>query len=181
MTSPASGVLGQPTFTEPVFTARGITQTVMSNPEQVWLDASNRLWVADQARVLRFDDAPNRADGAPADGVLGQPDFTTFVTTPVTASSSHGPKGVVVSGSGWVYMSHQGNQRITIFHPDAALMSGAAAVGVIGQNNLTSSPDNPVSATSMWYPDQMFYDIAADRLWLCDSAYNRVLAYDPSP
>jgi hypothetical protein len=177
----ASAVLGQPDFVQPAFTARDVTQTKLYTPNQAWEDSSGRLWVADLARVVRYDTAANLSNGAAASGVLGQPDFTSsgHPGTP-TASSSHDTWGVTVSGAGRVYVSHQGNQRITIYEPDAALTTGADASAVIGQSSLTVFVDSITPTQSnVYYPAGMFYDAAADRLWVADRGHSRVLAFDP--
>ena len=72
----AEAVLGQPDFTSTTFTT---TQSGFSDATSLHVDGSGRLWVVDgpNSRVLRFDNASTKASGANADGVLGQPDFTT--------------------------------------------------------------------------------------------------------
>src|SRR5574340_1364374 len=72
----AEAVLGEPDFTS---VAANLTQNGFDSPFGLTVDASGRLWVADSEhdRVLRFDNASTKANGANADGVLGQADFTT--------------------------------------------------------------------------------------------------------
>jgi len=61
--------------------------------------------VADWAssRVLRFDNASSKANGANADGVLGQPNFTSHISATNQHSMSY-PVGVFVDTGGrlWV-------------------------------------------------------------------------------
>lgn len=71
----AEAVLGQINF---VGTGSATTQTGMNYPFSVSVDKQGRLWVADTGnhRILRFDGAATLANGAPADRVLGQANFT---------------------------------------------------------------------------------------------------------
>src|SRR6059036_564201 len=76
-------------------------------------------------------------NGQAASLVLGQADFTSsaFVTT---ASGMSSPEGVAVDPtSGKVFVADSGNHRVLRFASDAALVSGAAADGVLGQPNFT--------------------------------------------
>src|SRR6266436_2028507 len=83
-------VLGQVDFTQStpsLVDARGL-----SNPVAVAIDTSaspNRIYVADSdnERVLGWNDAAAFANGAPADLVIGQPDFVSSVCTPFIAGS----------------------------------------------------------------------------------------------
>ena len=49
----------------------------MDTPMDVAVDSGGRLWVADanNNRLLRFENAALKTNGADADGVLGQRDF----------------------------------------------------------------------------------------------------------
>src|SRR6185436_12557350 len=98
----ADGVLGQSDFTS---SAQTTTASGMGSPSGVAVDSAGRLWVADDFnnRVLRFDGATATANGAPADGVLGQSDFTSSAQT-TTASGMKQPAGVAVDSAGrlWV-------------------------------------------------------------------------------
>ncbi len=55
------------------------SQNAMGYPTGMFIDRDNRLWVADKFnhRVLRFDNAAEKENGGPANGVLGQELFTT--------------------------------------------------------------------------------------------------------
>ena len=74
--SAAEAVFGQNAFNT---SSTGQTQNTMYDPFHLVVDGNGRLWVADffNNRVLRFDNASSKSTGAVADGVLGQPDFTT--------------------------------------------------------------------------------------------------------
>ncbi|MFN7928679.1 MAG: hypothetical protein U0Y68_12150 [Blastocatellia bacterium] len=85
------------------------TASSLRTPIAVVADAAGRLWVSDQDdnRVLRFDNAAAKANGAPADGVLGQPNFTSNTLNPPSAVSLNLPQGIFVDSSGrlWVLNS----------------------------------------------------------------------------
>ncbi|MES2389391.1 MAG: T9SS type A sorting domain-containing protein [Bacteroidota bacterium] len=72
---PADVVIGQPNFT--TYTS-GLSAAKMYNPSGVATDATGRLAVSDNSnsRVLLYNSIPT-ANGASADIVLGQPDFTS--------------------------------------------------------------------------------------------------------
>ena len=74
--APASAVLGQLDFAT---VTPGTTAVKMRNPNGAWITPDDSLWVADTGnhRVLRFNNASTKPSGAAADGVLGQPDFTS--------------------------------------------------------------------------------------------------------
>ena len=52
----------------------------------------------DNRRVLRFDSAAFKSNGANADGVLGQPDFTSTLFN-TAQNGMTGPSGVAVDGN----------------------------------------------------------------------------------
>ena len=80
-----SGAAAEAVFGQDDFTTRvtGTAANRFNSPIGVHVDAAGRLWVADFSnnRVLRFDGASAKATGAAADGVLGQPGFTTATAT----------------------------------------------------------------------------------------------------
>jgi len=133
----ADGVLGQPDF---VSNGAALSQSGMDWPRGVCLFYTS-LFVADRtnARVLRFDNAVGKADGADADGVLGQPDFITNTKT-VTQSGMDASSRVVVDGSGRLYVSDGWiNDRILIFNDAVNKANGADADNVLGQADFVSS------------------------------------------
>ena len=97
--SSAEAVLGQPDF---VTASSAVSAVKMNNPIGLYLDPAGRLWIGDYGnnRVLRFDDAANKANGAAADGVLGQPDFTTN-SAGVTQSKFSTTRFFIASMDGW--------------------------------------------------------------------------------
>ncbi len=107
----AEGVLGQADFTSWVPNRGGsVAANTLNSPIGVALDEAGRLWVADydNNRVLRFDAAASKANGADADGVLGQADFThNELNRGGSAGGEHAesyPSGVALDEAGrlWV-------------------------------------------------------------------------------
>jgi hypothetical protein len=58
----------------------------MASPVVTLIDPAGTLYVSENNnnRILLFKNAATKANGAPADGVIGQPDFTT-ATQGITA------------------------------------------------------------------------------------------------
>jgi len=80
------------------------------------VDSAGRLWVADffNNRVLRFDGAADKANGANADGVLGQPNFTSNGAA-TTASGMNSPGGLAIDTAGHLWVADNLNSRVLRF------------------------------------------------------------------
>ena len=170
----ADGVLGQSNFTN---NGSGTSQNTFAYPYGVTVDSAGRLWVADMVnnRVLRFNNAAALANGANANGVLGQPDFSTSTN----ATSQNGffePFGVTTDPSGNLYVADTYNSRIMVFKTAASLANGANATYVIGQSDFTSNSSN-TTATTLNDPFGVFYDPQQNDLWVADQYNHRVLLY----
>ncbi|MCB1204913.1 MAG: NHL repeat-containing protein [Verrucomicrobiae bacterium] len=129
-------VLGQPNF---VTGSNGTTAGKMSAPFGVCVDAVGTLWVADTGnhRVLRFDNAAGKANGAAADGVLGQPGFVTNGTL-LSQSGMDSPFYLVVEPNGTLWVTQLGQNRALGFFNAANLADGSPASRVLGQPNFVS-------------------------------------------
>jgi DNA-binding beta-propeller fold protein YncE len=171
----ADGVLGQTNF---VSNAAAITRSGMNNPNSLFFDSSGRLWVADRSnnRVLRFDSAAAKVNGADADGVLGQLDYTSSGTA-CTQGNMNSPHGVSGDSTGRLYVADRFYHRILVFENAAGLADGANAGFVLGQPNLTTCGLGGLSAASLHSPTRVFFDAAANILWVADSVNNRALLY----
>jgi sugar lactone lactonase YvrE len=173
--APANAVLGQPNFSSSGYAT---TQNGMYYPAGVFLDSSGRLWVADyyNNRVLRFDNAASKANGAKADGVLGQPDFTSngYVTSQSGMSYQSGV--AVDNSSGRLYVADYYNNRILVFNSAATLANGAKASYVLGQTNFTTRTPG-TSATTLDSVYSVFFDQTSKVLFAADYTNSRVLMY----
>jgi len=170
----AEAVLGQAIFTTSI-SAAGTTG--MSSPLGLAIDSTGRLWVADygNSRILRFDSAVSKANGAGADAVLGQPDFTSNAPA-ASATGMSQPTGVAVDSNGVLWVSDNGNSRVLRFNTAASKANGAAADGVLGQPNFTAHVP-ATSATGLNNSGQLATDNSG-RLWVVDFGNNRVLRFD---
>jgi sugar lactone lactonase YvrE len=170
----ADGVLGQRDFTSNIGTT---TPTGLNSPSGVALDESGRLWVADKSnnRVLRFDNAAGKENGAAADGVLGQPDFTSNASA-TSAQGMFVPSGVAVGKGGQLWVAEFRNNRVVRFDNAAGKGNGAAADGVLGQPSFTSNT-RATSAQALSAPSGIALDVWG-QLWVADYDNNRVVRFN---
>ena len=174
---PADGVLGEPNFTT---NTGGLTASLMTRAYGVTADGGGRVWVGDRDnnRVLRFDSAATKADGAAADGVLGQVDFVSAAFAR-TQAGLEGPRGVFVDALGKLYVSDEANNRIMVYNDAANKANGADADVVLGQADfVTKVTPNPPTAGSLNYPEFMWVDNDNRQLWIADEYNNRILRFD---
>lgn len=138
----ASAVLGQPNFTS---SAPSLSQSGMNAPISLAIDAAGNLYVADvnANRVLRYNSAASKPNGANADGVLGQTLFTTN-SAAVSATAMNFPGGLAMSPAGDLFVNDRSNNRILGFNNALAKANGASADRVFGQTTFTTN----VAATS---------------------------------
>jgi streptogramin lyase len=142
------------------------------------VDGSGRLWVSDESnnRVLRFDNAASKANGAKADGVLGQPNFTSSVQATTQSGMSYQSGVAVDNSTGRLYVADYENNRILVFNSAATLANGANASYVLGQTNFTTSTHG-TSATTLYYLYSIFFDQTSKVLFAADYTNSRVLMY----
>lgn len=174
----ADGVLGQPNFTTSSF---GLTAAKMGRASGVTTDAAGRLWVVDNEnrRVLRFDNAGAKLDGANADGVVGQPDFTT-ATTSLTAGRFANPFSAFVDAAGALWVSDLDYRRVQRFPGAAAIATNGTADLVLGQPNFTTNALGPASARALLGPIGVAPGPRGSVL-VADSSGNRVLRFSLIP
>lgn len=138
---------------------------------------------ADNHRVLVWKDAVRWQSGAPADLVIGQPDFFTALPnadsgtarTPSKTSLS-APKGLALDRRGDLYVADSGNNRVLRF-PRPVSQSGRISPDlVIGQPDFTSSAAALATASSLKSPAGLA--IGPDgNLFVADAGNNRVLEF----
>ncbi|MEM8485677.1 MAG: T9SS type A sorting domain-containing protein [Bacteroidota bacterium] len=180
----ADGVLGQANFTTRILEWQNQTDiNSLAYPAGVFVDNSGRLWVTDagNSRILRFDTAASKANGADADGVLGQADFTSWRVnrgSTLAANTLHWPDaGIDGDNQGGIWVADRWNDRVLWYEDAAAKADGAAADAVLGQTDFTSS-HGLVDNASFNSVHDVFIDTASDQVWIVDSAHNRVLRFD---
>jgi sugar lactone lactonase YvrE len=133
----AEAVFGQPRFSSSV---NGSGDQGLSNCNGLFFDRLGRLWLADtdNHRVLMYEAAVYRETQAYPDRVYGQPDFTTN-SAGTTASKMNIPGGVWVDTEDRLWVGDFSNNRVLRFDSISTKASGAAADGVLGQVNFTTS------------------------------------------
>jgi len=183
----ADRVLGQFDFTHNginIVTAAGVY-----NPQAVAVDRSvvpNRLYVADtyNRRVLGWKSVDALVNGAPADLVIGQPDFLTSI--PQCANSAVGratlcnPIALAVDPSGNLYVADSGNSRVLEY--DSPFTTDTLADLVFGQNgSFTSSTPHCspgfITDSTLCGPGAVAVD-DMDNVYIADTAISRILEYD---
>ncbi len=159
----------------------------LSFPKSMWCDNAGRLWVADYGnnRVLRFNNAASIGSGAPANGVLGQVDFTD--NTPGTSASKlRSPAGLITDAQGNLYIADQVNNRVLRFNGAASLPDGASASCVLGQPNFTTSVSNTIDDTHLKRPIAVALSPnpvlpTQPYLWVADRENHRVMRFNDAP
>jgi sugar lactone lactonase YvrE len=183
----ADAVLGEANFTDSV--ALPIGQPTFAYPRGIAIDRSvtpNRVYVADSSynRVLGWRDVDALASGAPADIVIGQPDFVSFfcnqnpyvfvpLSTP-TLSTLCGPQELAVDGAGNLYVADSGNCRVLIFEDPFG--TDQVADIVLGQSGGCGN-DLQVDKSHLFYPQGVAVD-GAGNVYVADTTNCRVLEYD---
>ena len=180
-------VLGQPDFAH--YNANSVDPGGLFNPRQAAIDRNstpNHLYVADttNSRVLGWNNATSFINGAPADLVLGQPDFYTGTsnTGGESLSSMKGPIGVAVDSHSDLYVSDNSNNRVLEFTaPFVACGStfpcvGGAAATVFGLTGTSTQSCVAPSATTLCNPKGIGLD-PSDNLFVSDVTNNRVMGY----
>ena len=176
----ASVVLGQSNFTS---NSPGTSDTVMQNPASLSIDTDGNLWVADtgNSRILRFAAVASKTNGAAADGVLGQADFTSYGTNrwgSAAASTLSAPYGVSTSGT-TLWVADYNNSRVLRFANAAGKANGANADGVLGQADFISVSSNrggSIASNTLNAPGGVAVD-AAGTLYVADSINYRILIF----
>ena len=97
-------VFGQPNFT---LSGGRTTQNGLDDPRGLFVDNTGRLWVTedDNNRVVWYDNAYGITTNMPnADGVLGQPNFTSN-TANTTQNGMNAPSGITGDLNGTIWVS----------------------------------------------------------------------------
>jgi uncharacterized protein (TIGR03437 family) len=180
---PAIRIFGHSDFSSSA--ADPVSAQSLSAPQGIAVDAAYNLYVADFGanRILIF---PN-THAAPAGGetaaiVIGNDRFDN-VSGGAGASRLRGPTDVALDGSGNIYVSDTGNNRVLIFPSFFFLpISGAGASAVLGQHDMNGTAANWDQRDSLATADGLAgpLGIYVDRrttLYIVDSLNNRVLHF----
>lgn len=164
--APASRVLGQSGYTTGT---ASLTASGMFSPQGLAI-AAGGLWAVDEGyhRATLFRNAASKASGAPADLVLGQPDFIT--AEPVSATGRlNVPRGVATDGT-TLWIADSVSHRV-VRH----VINGFTGKGAHESSQLGSSP----AGASNFGPalTGMAIDPISAKLFVCDANNNRVLRF----
>jgi uncharacterized protein (TIGR03437 family) len=195
---PADVVVGAPSLSTPVPTAQVTptpTQSTLYSPVSAASDGT-RLIVTDLGnnRVLIWNTVPT-SNGVPADLVIGQPDFVSYLDNNVTVlCASNGvdsnnnptypglcektlafPRYAISDGTR-LYIADGGNDRVLIYNTFPTANTPAADV-VLGEPDFIT--DNPADgAAQMYTPTSLAWD--GTNLYVADAFNRRILAYTPA-
>jgi sugar lactone lactonase YvrE len=141
----------------------------------------SKLIVSDSTnnRVLIWNSIPT-TNGAPADLVLGQPNFITRDTGGAAAATNlYGPAGVWSDGTKLI-VADRFNNRVLIWTTFPTANQAPADI-VLGWSAFgTSGPAaSPPTASSLRNPIGVFFD--GTRLYVADESNNRVLVWNGIP
>ncbi len=171
----ANVVVGQPDFTS---SNGATTRSGLDHPEVGVAVAKGKLFVADRNnnRIMIWNKIP-KSNGANADVVVGQPDFTS--SAPATSKTGlDEPEGLWSDGTRLVVADFF-NNRVLIWN-SIPTTNGVAADVVVGQPDfITVNNPQPPTAQSLNEPGAVTSD--GSRLFVADSRNNRVLIYNPFP
>lgn len=165
-------VLGQPDFTT---SSGAASASVMSDPNDVEVDKSGNLWVADtdNNRILEFK--PPFANGMAASLVIGQADFTSSGCATTATNFCRASSGVF-DAHGNLWVDDESNNRVLEFVPPFS--NGMAATLVLGQTNMTSNGSG-TTATTMSAPWEGIAFDSQGNLFVSDLGNSRVLEFKP--
>lgn len=173
----ADRVLGQGNFTTDTFPTT--TRASMAEPSGIAVDpVSGKVFVsiAGQHRILRFASSAAVANGANAEAVIGQTDYTSD-TSGIGAASLNRPQGIDVDSAGRLWVADYQNFRVLMFEDAANLPEfGASADLVLGQPDFNTRTGG-TNQTTMSGPLGVHAD-ADGRLWVADFSNHRVLRFD---
>jgi hypothetical protein len=171
----ADVVIGQPDFSSYTF---GTSATELGSPNGVTETAAGKLLIADgdNARVLIYNSIPT-TNGAAADVVVGQPDFTTN-TPGIAANKLSYANRAVVTSDGKLIIADEVSNSVRIFNT-VPITNGASANVIIGQNDFTTS-SNGTSTTRLTRPVSVSVS-PTGQLAIADFGNNRVLIYNTVP
>jgi hypothetical protein len=178
----ADVVVGQPDM---VTNSTGTTASKFANASGVEFDpVSGKLIIADStnSRVLIYNQVPT-TNGAPADVVIGQPDFVSGTANQGGSVAANTLSGVrqtkVINGK--LIVSDFNNQRVLIYNSIPTVNNSSADV-VIGQQNFSGGSANQggsVASNTLYQAYRVVFD--GKRLIIPDSYNHRIVFYNGIP
>jgi len=170
----ASVVVGQANFTS---TSNTTNATTFDNPYGDPAVVNGVFYAPDynNARVMGYDNGIPSTNGAAADFVLGQPNFTSanLVAAP---NGMSGPQ-TVTEGNGRLFNVDYDYNRVLIWNTPPTTTHASADV-VVGQPDFTTTIAN-CTAAGLYSPESIF--TTDSKLIVADASNNRVLIFDSLP
>jgi hypothetical protein len=175
----ADVVIGQPSFTDNIANNGGVSATSLSSPRSIAI-AGSKLLIADSGnnRILIFNTIPT-VNGAAADVVLGQNNFSGSSANAgglVSASSLSGLYSIASDGIR-LLVADRSNNRALIW-TSIPTVNAAPADFVLGQS-LFDSAGLGVGASRLSGPQGIAFD--GTKLFISDSGDHRVLIWNGLP
>lgn len=155
-------------------------------PRGACLMADGSLYIADTGhhRLLGYRTRPTR-DYAPADFVIGQPDFTSEGRNALSEpgpTSLNVPTGVAAYGAGGLAVADAWNNRVLIWH-ERPMADNVPADVVLGQADFNNQDPNRGSASAdahtLHWPFAVL--VHRGRLYVADAGNRRVLVWRTLP
>ncbi|MCB1018425.1 MAG: hypothetical protein KDC27_00785 [Acidobacteria bacterium] len=186
----ASRVLGQADFSSN--TPNRVGGASLGPARDVVVDYSDEnfpVYVADSEnnRVLFWRSSLSYRSGDFADGVIGQPDFSSAAANPdtgqgqsPTATSLFAPQGLGLSPNGDLWVADTGNNRVLRFPKPIDQQDRVRADVVLGQAGFLSDISAAVTARSLSVPRDVAVG-AFGQIYVSDTGNNRILEYAPDP
>ncbi len=175
-------VLGQADFTSNAVVFD--SDTTLTSPYGVAIDpATGKVFVSEVQgnRIVRYASETALTNGAAAEAVFGQADFTSDDVNGgagfgnPTRRSLAGPSGLCVDPAGRLWVADFNNNRVLMWSNASALGNNPEADLVLGQVDFTSqTPDT--TANRMRIPFGVRINPAGD-LWVADLGNSRVLRF----
>ena len=169
----AAVVIGQTDFESSDFP---LSATGMRNPWGNPVVANNTLYVSDTEhnRILGYHEIPT-ANGATADFVLGQSDFTSDDAS-LTQGGLSNPRSISIQGETMAVADHAHN-RVLIYH-GLPTTTGAHPDVVVGQQDFETS-GSACDATGLSAPDGVW--LTNEKLVVSDRNNGRILIWNGIP
>ncbi|MFT5359669.1 MAG: hypothetical protein ACI88L_000129 [Candidatus Paceibacteria bacterium] len=186
----ASNVIGQSDFTS---NTALMDQSHIIVPTAIAYDTVNDILFAaglifddednDAFRIVTYDLSSGITDGVNATNVIGQANFTAAVTGTTAGTFSTLISDVEYdSVNERLFVSDYFNSRVLVFDLSGGITNGMSATYVLGQANLTTLdvPGSNLATSTVGFPDSLAYDSLNDMLFVGDTFYERVVAFDLS-
>ena len=151
----------------------GVSANSLNGPSAVAVDASG-VYIADYEnnRVLYYSGTSTTATRVYGQG--GVFNTNTLNKGGISANSLYWPLGLVLDGSGNLYVADQYNNRVLYY--TAGSTTATRVYGQGGAFNTNTLNKGGISANSLYYPDNLVLD-SGGNLYVSDMANSRTLYY----